>query len=183
MEFCSVVARSILHATIGRVSQTCSNTGWYGEALAKMSLARELDPVSALMYAMEGKFLLHADRTDQALACLREALELDPNARWPTRSRLVRVLKRGSSKKPFCKHAPLLPSAPEMQMPSLLSVCYCQDGPPIRIGRRARSSSVTVASAIRSALSACDRVQRPRPTRRGPNLAGMWIGAMRSKNG
>ena len=43
--------------------------------------SRELDPLSGLINALEGQFLLHAGKTDEAITRLREALELDPGSR------------------------------------------------------------------------------------------------------
>jgi len=58
-----------------------SNTGHHADALAEVAHARQLDPLSGLIAAMEGQFLLHASQTDEAMARLREALELDANSR------------------------------------------------------------------------------------------------------
>jgi predicted Zn-dependent protease len=59
----------------------CSNTGRHEEALAQITGARELDPLSGLINSMEGQFLLHAGRIDEAIARLREAIEIDPKSR------------------------------------------------------------------------------------------------------
>lgn len=58
-----------------------SNLGRHEEALAMAARARELDPLSSLIHAMEGQFLLHSGRTDEAVARLEEAIELDPRSR------------------------------------------------------------------------------------------------------
>jgi tetratricopeptide (TPR) repeat protein len=58
-----------------------SNTGRHPGALALVARARELDPLSGLINAMEGQFLLHAGRTDEAIARLQEAIEFDPKSR------------------------------------------------------------------------------------------------------
>ena len=44
-----------------------SNLGRHAEALAEIRLARELDPLFPFAGALEGQFLLHAGRTDEAL--------------------------------------------------------------------------------------------------------------------
>src|SRR5215204_5775842 len=44
-----------------------SNTARHTEALAEVKRARELDPLSPRVGALEGQFLLHAGRTDEAL--------------------------------------------------------------------------------------------------------------------
>lgn len=64
-----------------RYAHLPSNMGKHEEALAEIGRARELDPLSDLINAMEGQFLLHAGRTDDAIDRLREALELDPRSR------------------------------------------------------------------------------------------------------
>jgi TolB-like protein/tetratricopeptide (TPR) repeat protein len=51
------------------------------EALAMVERARVLDPLSSLIHAMEGQFLLHAGRTADAVPRLKEAIELDPRSR------------------------------------------------------------------------------------------------------
>lgn len=58
-----------------------SNLSNHGVALATVAQARQLDPLSGLIHAMEGQFLLHAGRADDALVRLREAVELDPQSR------------------------------------------------------------------------------------------------------
>lgn len=58
-----------------------SNFGRHDEALAMMSRARELDPVSGLIHAMEGQCLLHAGRADDSIVRLKEAIDLEPRSR------------------------------------------------------------------------------------------------------
>ena len=58
-----------------------SNAGRHDEALKAIAHARALDPLSGLINAIEGQFLLHAGRTDDAIVRLREAIELDPRSR------------------------------------------------------------------------------------------------------
>ena len=58
-----------------------SNLLRHGEALGMVARARELDPLSGLIHAMEGQFLLHAGRPTGAVARLKEAIELDPRSR------------------------------------------------------------------------------------------------------
>jgi tetratricopeptide (TPR) repeat protein len=58
-----------------------SNAGRHAQALAAISHARSLDPLSGLITAMEGQMLLHAGRTDDAIARLRDAIELEPRSR------------------------------------------------------------------------------------------------------
>ncbi len=54
-----------------------SNTGRHSEALAEIKRAKELDPVSLRINALEGQFLLHAGKTDAAIEELQKTLELD----------------------------------------------------------------------------------------------------------
>ncbi len=56
-----------------------SNTGRHAEALAEIKQARELDPLSPFVGALEGQFLLHAGRTDEALDRLQKTFKLAPN--------------------------------------------------------------------------------------------------------
>jgi TolB-like protein/Tfp pilus assembly protein PilF len=58
-----------------------SNLLRHGEALAMVARARELDPLSGLIHAIEGQVLLHAGRLADAVARLKEAIELDPRSR------------------------------------------------------------------------------------------------------
>lgn len=58
-----------------------SNLLRHDEALAMVARARALDPLSSLIHAMEGQFLLHAGRTADAVPRLKEAIELDPRSR------------------------------------------------------------------------------------------------------
>jgi Tfp pilus assembly protein PilF len=58
-----------------------SNAGRHAQAMAAISSARSLDPLSGLITAMEGQTLLHAGRTDDAIVRLREAIELEPASR------------------------------------------------------------------------------------------------------
>jgi len=55
-----------------------SNTGRHAEALAEIRVARELDPLSPFLSALEGQFLLHAGRTDEALDRLQKTFKLAP---------------------------------------------------------------------------------------------------------
>jgi len=58
-----------------------SNRLRHDEALAMVARARELDPLSGLIHAMEGQFLLHAGHPVDAVARLKEAIELNPRSR------------------------------------------------------------------------------------------------------
>jgi TolB-like protein/Tfp pilus assembly protein PilF len=53
----------------------------HDDALAMVARARALDPLSSLIHAMEGQFLVHAGRTADAVPRLKEAIELDPRSR------------------------------------------------------------------------------------------------------
>jgi len=58
-----------------------SNLGHHEEALRLIARARQLDPLSGLINAMEGQFLLHAGQVSGAILRLHEALELNPKSR------------------------------------------------------------------------------------------------------
>ena len=58
-----------------------SNAGRHEQALSAIAHARTLDPLSGLITAMEGQMLLHAGRTDDAIARLRDAIELERRSR------------------------------------------------------------------------------------------------------
>lgn len=60
-----------------------SNTGRYAEALAEAKIARELDPLSPFVGALEGQFLLHAGQIDEAITRLQKTFELAPNFWMP----------------------------------------------------------------------------------------------------
>ncbi len=58
-----------------------SNFGHHEEALRLIARARQLDPLSGLINAMEGQFLLHGGQVSGAILRLQEALELNPKSR------------------------------------------------------------------------------------------------------
>lgn len=60
-----------------------SNTGRHNEALAEIKIARELDPLSPFISALEGQFLVHAGRHDEALARLNDTFVLAPGFWFP----------------------------------------------------------------------------------------------------
>jgi tetratricopeptide (TPR) repeat protein len=67
-----------------------SDLGRHQEAIAEIARARELDPVFLLVRALEGMFLYHARRDDEAGIILQKAIELDPNF-WVTHLTLGKV--------------------------------------------------------------------------------------------
>ena len=60
-----------------------SNTGRHAEALAEIKRARELDPYSPFLNALEGQFLNYAGKPDEALVRLHETFELAPGFWFP----------------------------------------------------------------------------------------------------
>lgn len=56
-----------------------SNTGRHAEALEEIRVARELDPLSLIINASEGLYLIDAGQTDAGLDRLEKTLELEPN--------------------------------------------------------------------------------------------------------
>ncbi len=58
-----------------------SNTGRHAEALAEIKRAREIDPLNLRVGALEGLFLFHAGRTDEAIDRWHKTLALDSNYR------------------------------------------------------------------------------------------------------
>ena len=54
-----------------------SVTGRHSDALAEVKLARELEPLNLRIMALEGQFLTHAGRSDEALARFQEIYALD----------------------------------------------------------------------------------------------------------
>ncbi|MBA2379357.1 MAG: winged helix-turn-helix domain-containing protein [Blastocatellia bacterium] len=60
-----------------------SNLGRHDEALARVKISRELDPVFPFGNALEGQFLLHAGRVDEALDRLEKTIEVAPNFWMP----------------------------------------------------------------------------------------------------
>jgi TolB-like protein/Flp pilus assembly protein TadD/class 3 adenylate cyclase len=59
-----------------------SDMGRHEEALSQATQARQLDPVSVLINFLEGAFLYHARRDDDAMVRLQKTLEIDPDC-WP----------------------------------------------------------------------------------------------------
>lgn len=53
------------------------------EAVAEIEIARQLDPLSAIINADQGEFLYTARRYDEARLSLRQAIELEPNFGQP----------------------------------------------------------------------------------------------------
>jgi serine/threonine-protein kinase len=60
-----------------------SNTGRHQEALSEVRLARESDPLFPFAGALEGQFLFHAGKNDEALDRLQKTFELAPNFWMP----------------------------------------------------------------------------------------------------
>jgi serine/threonine protein kinase/tetratricopeptide (TPR) repeat protein len=60
-----------------------SDLGRHDEAIAEGAKAIELEPVSLLFNALQGMFLHHARRDDQAFTQLQKTLQIDPNF-WVT---------------------------------------------------------------------------------------------------
>ncbi len=60
-----------------------SNLGRHDEALREVTIARELDPLFPFVGALEGQFLFHAGKNDEALDRLQKTLDLAPNF-WMT---------------------------------------------------------------------------------------------------
>jgi serine/threonine-protein kinase len=56
-----------------------SNQGRFAEALKEAARARELEPFNPRINALEGQFLVHAGRSDEALARLQATIGLAPN--------------------------------------------------------------------------------------------------------
>lgn len=56
-----------------------SNTGRHAEAVAEAKRARELNPLDLGISALEGQYLLHAGRADEALIQLQKTSALEPN--------------------------------------------------------------------------------------------------------
>jgi TolB-like protein/Flp pilus assembly protein TadD len=63
----------------GNYAMVLSNTGRHEEALAEAKRSRELNPINLAQVALEGQFLFHAGRIDDAVARLREMSQLEPN--------------------------------------------------------------------------------------------------------
>ena len=62
-------------------SHLLSCTGRHAEALEKIKLAREMEPVNLRINAVEGMLTLYAGQPDEAMARLQKTLELDQNFR------------------------------------------------------------------------------------------------------
>ncbi|MDM7923069.1 MAG: winged helix-turn-helix domain-containing protein [Pyrinomonadaceae bacterium] len=56
-----------------------SNIGRHEEALQQIKIAREADPLSTIVNALEGQILTFAGREDDALKVLRSVIDTDPN--------------------------------------------------------------------------------------------------------
>ncbi|MGD9564060.1 MAG: winged helix-turn-helix domain-containing tetratricopeptide repeat protein [Pyrinomonadaceae bacterium] len=67
----------------GHYAMVLSSMGRHAEALAEAKRSRELNPVDLSQSALEGLYLLHAGRTDDALDRLRKTSELEPNFWMP----------------------------------------------------------------------------------------------------
>jgi len=67
----------------GHYALVLSNTGRHAEALDEAKRSRELYPLDLAQNALEGQYLLHAGRVDEALVHLRKTSELEPNFWMP----------------------------------------------------------------------------------------------------
>jgi serine/threonine-protein kinase len=67
----------------GNYAMVLSNTGRHAEALSEARRSRELNPLNLAQVALEGQFLLHAGRVDDALRQLLKMSELEPNFWMP----------------------------------------------------------------------------------------------------
>jgi serine/threonine-protein kinase len=56
-----------------------SNLGRHDEALEQIRKARERDPISLVVNAVEGQVLFFAGRTDASAAALKRTIDMDPN--------------------------------------------------------------------------------------------------------
>jgi DNA-binding winged helix-turn-helix (wHTH) protein/TolB-like protein/Flp pilus assembly protein TadD len=63
----------------GNYALVLSNTGRHEQALAEAKRSRELDPLNLAQSSLEGQFLVHAGRVDDALDRLRKVMKLEPN--------------------------------------------------------------------------------------------------------
>ena len=68
-----------------------SDLGHHKQAVTEAAQARQLEPVSLLNNFLEGAFLYHARRDDEASASLEKTLELEPNF-WPANLFLGKIL-------------------------------------------------------------------------------------------
>ena len=69
----------------------------WNEALAEMEIARQLDPLSAIIRADEGQFLYAMRRYDEAKVRLRQAIELAPGLGQPHETLALIYLETGHS--------------------------------------------------------------------------------------
>lgn len=67
----------------------------HGEAVAEMEVARQLDPLSAIINADEGNFLYATGRNSEATTRLRKAVELAPNLGQPHETLALLDLEEG----------------------------------------------------------------------------------------
>ena len=72
------------------IAHLLSNLGRHDEALAEIRIARELDPLTLIVNALEGQFLFYASRFDEAEQRFRKTLDLDPGY-WVAHNGLGRV--------------------------------------------------------------------------------------------
>jgi TolB-like protein/Tfp pilus assembly protein PilF len=85
------------------------------EALAEMELARQLDPLSAIISADEGQFLYETRRYEEARVRLRQAIELQPDFSQPHETLALVELETGHTSdalKEARSGLALAPSAP-----------------------------------------------------------------------
>jgi DNA-binding winged helix-turn-helix (wHTH) protein/TolB-like protein len=67
----------------GNYALVLSNTAQHAEALAEAKRSRELNPLNLAQSALEGQYLLHAGRIDEALDRLQKISALEPNFWMP----------------------------------------------------------------------------------------------------
>ena len=72
-----------------------SNTGRHQIALNEVRLARELDPLFPFAGALEGQFLVHAGKPDEALDRLQKTFDLAPNFWMPHSFAAIAYIEKG----------------------------------------------------------------------------------------
>jgi tetratricopeptide (TPR) repeat protein len=140
-----------------------SYTGRHAEAIGEIKRARELDPLNLRTSALEGAFLINADRADEALVRLRQTLELDPNYWFAQIYTASAYIEKGMYVEAVAAARMARESSDVATPPHIVPrLCSGEVGQAGGGAGRARCTIEIVTTALRLTLQHRDDLSRPR---------------------
>ena len=106
------------------------NTNRRQEALAELEHARQLDPLSLVIYTDEAAMLCAAQQTDRAIGLLRKAIELDPNFADAHRTLAIAYSQKGLASQAISEARRGLALDPNLSEQATLGYIYAVSGKP-----------------------------------------------------